>query len=263
VQRHKRERAESEGEFVVGRHPACQLVLDSPLVSRCHARLLVTPTGVVVEDMHSRNGVLVNGTQITGGVTVLVGDHIRMGDQDLELVELPADQQRGADEDPLRTATTLAFEAVRTPDSEQRPRSAQAFELLGPVVDKALALGRTDEAERLLAGHLQRVLAQAKQGRALPAEVPEVATGFAIRLARVTSKAGWIDYVIQVYLALGQPLPMEVIHELYTLLRKVRGVDVGLLRQYVALLQSRVSQFGPAQRFAVKRIEGLPTLTGL
>jgi hypothetical protein len=56
---------------------------------------------------------------------------------------------------------------------------------------------------------------------------------------------------------------MDVVQELYRVLRKVRGVDGVLLRQYVAVLQSRLNQLGPAERFAVKRIAGLPTLTGL
>ena len=51
------------GEFVVGRSTECQLSLDDPLVSRRHAVLRVRRDGVSVQDLGSRNGVLVNGDE--------------------------------------------------------------------------------------------------------------------------------------------------------------------------------------------------------
>ena len=52
------------GEFVIGRSPDCQLSLDDPLVSRRHAILVVQADAVYVEDLASRNGVLVNGKRV-------------------------------------------------------------------------------------------------------------------------------------------------------------------------------------------------------
>jgi len=71
----------SEGQFAVGRNATCQLSLDDPLVSRRHALLTVTNDGVTIEDLTSRNGVLVNGKRIDGRVDLQVGDRIMIGAQ--------------------------------------------------------------------------------------------------------------------------------------------------------------------------------------
>lgn len=74
-----------DGEFVVGRNASCQLSLDDPLVSRRHARFLVGE-GVAIEDLQSRNGVLVNGQRIHGKTALQVGDRILIGTQELALL---------------------------------------------------------------------------------------------------------------------------------------------------------------------------------
>ena len=257
-----------DGDTIIGRHPGCHLVLDSPLVSRRHAKLVLSPTGVMVEDLGSRNGVLVNGTAITGGVSVLAGDRIQIGDQELELLRRVEKTAAQVESERRSARTVAAFDAIDDDDDDaatehESTRSANAFDLLAGVIDKAIAMGRAEEAERLLTGHLQHILQDVEARRAPEPGMLTRGVAYAVKLADLTRKPGWINYAIRVYAGLGQPLPMEVVHELYTLLRKVRGVDVALLRQYVALLQSRAAQFSPAERFAVKRIEGLPTLTGL
>src|SRR5512140_2587846 len=76
----------SEGQFAVGRNASCQLSLDDPLVSRRHAILYVSRDGVLVEDLGSRNGVLVNGQRIEGRVELRAGDKILIGGQELTLL---------------------------------------------------------------------------------------------------------------------------------------------------------------------------------
>ena len=49
---------------VLGRHPECDIVLDSGAVSRQHARITAAGDEFYVEDMQSRNGTLVNGRPI-------------------------------------------------------------------------------------------------------------------------------------------------------------------------------------------------------
>src|SRR5512141_2342822 len=48
-------------QLVIGRDAACDLVLDSPLVSRRHARLERSGSAHVLIDLHSINGTFVNG----------------------------------------------------------------------------------------------------------------------------------------------------------------------------------------------------------
>ena len=54
------------GELLVGRGAVCQLVLDDSLVSRRHAKLVVDDAGVIIEDLGSVNGVLVNQRRVVG-----------------------------------------------------------------------------------------------------------------------------------------------------------------------------------------------------
>ena len=55
-----------EGASVVlGRHPACEIVLESGSVSRQHARILNIDGVFYLEDLHSRNGTFLNGRPIT------------------------------------------------------------------------------------------------------------------------------------------------------------------------------------------------------
>jgi phosphoserine phosphatase RsbU/P len=49
---------------VLGRHPDCDIVLDSGAVSRQHARIQRVENRIYIEDMQSRNGTYVNGRQI-------------------------------------------------------------------------------------------------------------------------------------------------------------------------------------------------------
>src|SRR3954469_6657995 len=73
------------GEFVVGRSTDCQLSLDDPLVSRRHAVLRVGRDVVTVQDLGSRNGVLVNGTKIEGERELAAGDRVGIGSQEMVL----------------------------------------------------------------------------------------------------------------------------------------------------------------------------------
>ena len=55
-----------EGASVtLGRHPACDVVLESASVSRQHARILNVDGNFYLEDLHSRNGTLLNGQPVT------------------------------------------------------------------------------------------------------------------------------------------------------------------------------------------------------
>jgi predicted component of type VI protein secretion system len=71
--------------LVVGREATADLVLDDPQVSRRHARLTPTDYGAGVEDLGSRNGTFVNGTQIHTAVGAQPGDVIAVGTVALEV----------------------------------------------------------------------------------------------------------------------------------------------------------------------------------
>jgi pSer/pThr/pTyr-binding forkhead associated (FHA) protein len=54
----------AQGSLMIGRSPEVDLQLDDDITSRMHARLDVTPEGVVLEDQESANGTFVNGEPV-------------------------------------------------------------------------------------------------------------------------------------------------------------------------------------------------------
>ena len=75
----RREFALTEGEHIVGREPGLTIRLDSPKVSRRHARLRLRDGRASLEDLDSKNGTFVRGIRISAPVTLEPGDPIRIG----------------------------------------------------------------------------------------------------------------------------------------------------------------------------------------
>jgi len=287
----------TEGEFAVGRNASCQLSLDDPLVSRRHALLVVSGDSVTVRDLGSRNGVLVNGAKIEGVVTVGDGDRILIGAQEMTLVatgENPLPRRARALN---RTMPKLPITAVEDPASgearrlfamnapaanshstsppEASPylpegeqelsmvRRQDAFTLLAGVADKALAMGRAVEAERILASPLADVIEASRAGKSLTPALVDQAARFSAKLATATGKGTWADYVIELYAAQKRPVPAPVIDELYNALRRVASIELPKLRDYIETLKLDVSTYGPGERFLIQRLEGLERLAAL
>jgi len=75
----KRAFALSQGAHFVGREPGVTVWLDSPKVSRHHARVVVTGASAMIEDLGSKNGTIVRGARISSPVGLESGDEIRIG----------------------------------------------------------------------------------------------------------------------------------------------------------------------------------------
>jgi len=68
-----------EGANVVGRAPDATIQIDSPGISRVHARILVHNGGATLEDLGSKNGTYVNGARIAAPYLLVDGHEIRLG----------------------------------------------------------------------------------------------------------------------------------------------------------------------------------------
>jgi pSer/pThr/pTyr-binding forkhead associated (FHA) protein len=229
----------AEGAFVVGRAETCELSLDDPMVSRNHGRFCVSEAEVRIEDLGSRNGVKVNGERIQRPRKLEHGDQIVIGSQEMVLLV-----RREA------AADTLV----------QPPERNGGFGLLGALADKALGLGRGDEAERLVGQQLDQLLGDVESGRTVSPEHLDRATDYALRIASFTLNARWTDFIFRLYSALRRPCAAPVVDQLYTVLRKVQKPTPQILRTYLGVLRSL--ELGPADRFLVNRIEGLERLIG-
>ena len=76
----------SRGRLLIGRAESCDIVIAHPSISAIHAILEVTPQGIKLYDMNSRNGCFVNGNKIVAQ-SVNVGDKIQIASIDFSLRE--------------------------------------------------------------------------------------------------------------------------------------------------------------------------------
>jgi hypothetical protein len=106
-----------EGSILVGRLPECDVMLDDALVSRMHARINVRGTAVVVEDLHSTNGIYVNGVRITHSATLREGDRLLCGTTEISLFEA----RRSARVAPLRARSEPPAAASQPPPAATQP----------------------------------------------------------------------------------------------------------------------------------------------
>ncbi len=282
------------GEFVIGRSTECQLSVDDPLVSRRHAMMKISRDAVTVQDLGSRNGVLVNAVRIEGERALVADDKISIGSQEMQL--LSADEAfpnlTRANEDVYRRATQTLGAAyvvdlrnaiveatggalvsapsapgpgdrISDPPTADTARSRHSFQLLGGVADKALAMGRVEEAERLLQALLLDVITRAREGQVIDPATAESAAKYAARLGGATTRGVWVDYVFELYKRLKKPITAPVVDELYTVVRKAKNIDLPMVRSYLVDLRAAASTHGPTEQFLVKRIEGLERLVSL
>ena len=82
-----RELSETSPVLAIGRSSGNDVVLDDTSISRSHARLLWREGEVILEDLGSRNGSLVNGLRIASPQPVKAGDAIVLGAVPLMLAE--------------------------------------------------------------------------------------------------------------------------------------------------------------------------------
>ena len=68
------------GPVVIGRAPSSDIVIDEPYVSATHARFTIQGPALVLEDLGSTNGTMVNGHTIDQPVTLRDGDEVQVGD---------------------------------------------------------------------------------------------------------------------------------------------------------------------------------------
>lgn len=69
----------SEGDNILGRDDEAAARIDAPTVSRCHARIVVSAGGAVLEDLGSKNGTFLRGERLAEPRALQDGDEVRLG----------------------------------------------------------------------------------------------------------------------------------------------------------------------------------------
>ncbi|MGB0060197.1 FHA domain-containing protein [Candidatus Binatus sp.] len=83
--------------IAIGSHPSNDVVLDDTTVSRRHATITRTPTGLELADLGSTNGTFVNGRRVQKSVALKAGDEIKFGSARMALdpASVPKRMRRG------------------------------------------------------------------------------------------------------------------------------------------------------------------------
>jgi pSer/pThr/pTyr-binding forkhead associated (FHA) protein len=251
----------AQGQFVIGRQ-AAHIVIPSKMVSRRHALVLVGAEETQIQDLGSVNGVYVNGQRLDRTARALSdGDRIVIGGE-----ELVFNVVRPAYEDVSIQEITVAGEDAIVPATEEEEDHYQpthrvsSLDLLGPIADKALAMSRNEDAERLLGEHLATILADARAGRRVLPNVVDKASHYGVLLAQSTGKGAWFDYVIALSDALAAPLNDRLIVEMQVALARVDAVDGTRLDRYVTTIRRLMPNFDEKQKRQVQRVEELTEL---
>jgi len=242
------------GDTVIGRATDADIVVDNHLVSRRHARVIVNDAAVFVEDLGSVNGVRVDGELVQGKLLIGPGARIAVADAVFTLI-------RSESSDSMRsTQKVVTQDSPEEAPADSTTRRTHAFQLMAGVVDKAIAMGKADEAERLLGSLMAEVLDEAQRSRDVPREVALSAANAAVKLAGATGKSQWVEYPLRLFLALRAPLPMATVDDLFAVARRAPRMDLPLLHRYIELLEGM--KLGPSERFVVQRLQHLARMMG-
>ncbi len=152
---------------VIGRAAACDIVLDSPRVSRRHARLFRDPFGRwVIEDLGSRNGTWIGSARIDSRA-VAPGETVSVGPFVLALAGAGAQRAVAADATVADVRASLHHSATGELATAQRDArealSSHRLKQLNHVMDRLAALPSPDQlyptACRAIADHSNAVAA--------------------------------------------------------------------------------------------------------
>jgi pSer/pThr/pTyr-binding forkhead associated (FHA) protein len=272
-----------DGSLLIGRLPECDVLLEDTLVSRMHARISVQHESVVVEDLHSTNGVYVNGVRVGHSAVLREGDRILIGTTEISLFESrdsslqrlrvarPASSTPGDRITPLvnispkqltitkPTTTPVPPVPMRVPSRpEQVPSTARAdaLKMIGGLADRLAAAGNLEEAAQVLSGHLRRILKGANSGLLVPPDVAASASHHALTLARWTKLPLWADYVVELHLSARLVMSAVTLASFEGVIGKL-DFDRMLLGYYVDGLTDRLDKLEVDERRRVDRLKFL------
>lgn len=235
----------ASGSYLLGRDPACHVVIDRPLVSRRHARITVEGHRVTIEDLGSLNGVFVNGARVTGIRDLFDGDWVTIGSEELELAVGEAGRSRNpvetqADPAALRGSSQQELDRLTLePPQDDRPTErSRTLEILSTIADRALDSGRAHDAADMLEMTLLDLLQEARSGQTLAADAREFAVRYGLRLAHTTGSSSWFDFVVELLRVERTPCTEELATELRSTITRIGNVDVERLKAYAGSLRT-------------------------
>ena len=147
----------TEAIHTVGRELTCEIPILDQIVSRRHAELRTSASGLHVVDLGSRNGTWLNGRRITSGVAVM-GDTLAFGSIAFTLSD-ETDLPRHVVSTPATLDNDSSVQHERPVPSREQAVADIAGHRLGRLVTIAQQLGGLDSVDALLSAIVDSLFA--------------------------------------------------------------------------------------------------------
>jgi pSer/pThr/pTyr-binding forkhead associated (FHA) protein len=246
---------------VIGRSAECEISIADPSVSRRHAVLQITGGGELsIEDPGSRHGTRVNGTLLTGPMTLKHGDRLAISEHHFLVLETSrlgrerASTKKLAAVDPAMARTSQGI--PRAPRRDEATGEVEPSAMMLAAADDAIARGDTAACERNLAPILAEALTAERSGGADPALVRRFAT-CALRAASTLGRVDWIASVVDLHGVRPRVMHAATIDALEGALERMPTYDRTKLTRYVREIRTREATLGTYEKFCLERLINL------
>lgn len=250
------------GETVLGRSPECHVTIDDPLVSREHAKILVSGERAVLRDLGSRNGSKLNGRPVSGEIELHDGDRLRIGNQELVFSRVIAPRRPGRPTGSLRHCrncqSPYAAESPSCPVCGYMPgaedtlnaaaavipgaafdRQTWSLQMHVELVEKAMSLMRLSDAERAI----QRIALAVDERLSLHGtiEAAQIDPAFiaALRFASIKAEGDWVRWTLSTMKRLDRTPTSAVVEQVTQLPPIVLGGALRHLDELIVWLSGR------------------------
>lgn len=245
------------GETLIGRSPECHITIEDPLISRQHGRILVSGSVATFEDLGSRNGSRVNGKPAFEPVNLVDGDRLRLGAQELVFLKVGVDQRLTRSTGAMRLcsrcktpfpegpthcphcgqAVTVVAEEDTVAGISVPVQRGWILQMLGEVLDRAIAQQRAEESHRLLRKVAEETEARISRG-VVDIEMLSRVAEYAFAVSRLQGEPNWILWLIEVHQRAGRVPHSTVLQRLQAAAATMPGVGAAL-GEYVRAWQGR------------------------
>lgn len=240
------------GLTIVGRSRTCHIPLDDPKVSRQHACFDNSGRELSVRNLSSTNRLLINGRASEGEEPrrLQVGDRVTVGSQELEVCALG---DYCPSFEPTQRLSLGGTAAVAAATAAETPTLGK----LAEIASKCARLGQQRDAERILRPLLDGLLRYCRSQQTPVLDDVRLAVELALGLAESSHVGEWISYIFALLSAVGLLPEADVLERLQRVIPTTPGISMATYRGYLDVLSRAQERFSPAQRFLVRRVQGL------
>lgn len=262
------------GEVVIGRSPDCHITIEDPLISRQHAKIVVTEGRCTFVDLQSRNGSRLNGRPVREPADLKDTDRIRIGAQELVFFEMSTEKRStratgamrlcSACGSPFAEGTEVCPHCGATVGKDEdtmsgvvlEPRRTWVLDLVGEVLERAISAGKTQEASRMLNRAADEFTERARTGTAVDHKALTQISEHALRLASINGDVQWVRWVLETHQSL-KIVPSATLVPAFVGAAAAEPSSAHHIRDFAATLRARQHELSPAELQVVTSLEHL------